>query len=33
MLEGYASDIPTFLDEIAVPTEFKMKFKSKYARR
>lgn len=30
---GYASDIPTFLNEIDVPNEFKVKFKSKYARR
>ena len=30
---GYASDIPIFLNEIDVPNEFKVKFKSKYARR
>ncbi len=29
---GYASDIPTFLDEIVVPNEFKAKFRNKYAR-
>ena len=29
---GYVSDIPTFIDEIVVPNEFKTKFKSKYTR-
>lgn len=29
---GYASEIPKFLDEIVVPNEFKVKFKNKYAR-
>ncbi len=29
---GYASDIPTFLDEIVAPYEMKMKFKNKFAR-
>ena len=29
---GYASEIPTFLDEIVVPYEFKVKFKNKYAQ-
>lgn len=27
---GYTSDIPTFLDEIAVPSQFKVKFRNKY---
>lgn len=30
---GYISDMPTFLDEIVVPNEFKVKFKNKDARR
>ena len=29
---GYASDITTFLDEIIVSNEFRVKFKNKYAR-
>ena len=29
---GYASEIPRFLDEILVPNEFRVKFKNKYAR-
>ena len=29
---GYASDISTFLNEIVVPNEFKIKFRNKYGR-